>query len=69
VDRDRAIYVYGFEKKDVANIRPNELEAFRELAQVMLGYTRAELARYVEAGALFRVEGPEEEEIAEKVPQ
>ncbi len=58
---DRAVYVYGFEKKDLANIRPNELEAFRELAQVILGYTPAEIARRVEDGALFNVEKPEEE--------
>ena len=61
--------MYGFEKKDVANIKPQELEAFRELAQVMLGYTRAELARYVEDGVLFRVEGPEDEANAEEVSQ
>ena len=64
---DRAIYVYGFEKKDLANIRPNELEAFRELAQVILGYTNAEIAQRVEDGALFKVEKPEEENNAEKI--
>ncbi len=58
---DRAVYVYGFEKRDLANIRPNELEAFRELAQVVLGYTTAEIAKRVEDGALFNVEKPEEE--------
>lgn len=64
---DRAVYVYGFQKKDLANIRPNELEAFRELAQVVLGYTNAEIAQRVEDGALFNVEKPEEENNAEKV--
>ncbi len=34
---NRAVYVYGFEKKDVANIDRRELEAFRELAEVVLG--------------------------------
>jgi len=58
---DRAVYVYGFEKKDLANIRPNELEAFRELAQVILGYTNAEIARRVEDGALFNVDKPGKE--------
>lgn len=56
---DRAIFVYGFEKKDFANIRSNELEAFRELAKVILGYTAAEMERMVEAGVLFRVKAPE----------
>ncbi|MHB1674732.1 MAG: type II toxin-antitoxin system RelE/ParE family toxin [Acidobacteriaceae bacterium] len=66
---DRAVYVYGFQKKDLANIRPNELEAFRELAQVVLGYTNAEIAQRVEDGALFNVEMPEEENNAEKISQ
>ena len=58
---DRAVYIYGFEKKDLANIRPNELEAFRELAQVILGYTNIEIAQRIEDGALFKVEEPEED--------
>ena len=57
----RAVYVYGFEKKDRANIKPDELEAFRELASVVLGYPDAELARLVAEGALLKVEGPREE--------
>ena len=64
---DRAVYVYGFQKKDLANIRPNELEAFRELAHVILGYTNAEMAQRVEDGALFNVEKPEDENNAEKI--
>jgi hypothetical protein len=54
-------YVYGFEKKDLANIRPNELEAFRELAKVILGYTKAEITKRVEDGALFEVQRSEED--------
>lgn len=57
---NRAVYVYGFEKKDLANIKPNELEAFRELAEVILGYTSTEIAKRVEDRALFKVEDPEE---------
>jgi hypothetical protein len=57
---DRAVYVYGFEKKDLANIRPDELEASRELAKVILGYTKAEIEKRVEDGALFKVEKPED---------
>jgi len=57
---NRAVYVYGFEKKDLANIKPDELEAFRELAEVILGYTSAEIAKRVKDGALFEVEEPEE---------
>ena len=56
----RAVYVYGFEKKDRANIEADELEAFRELAAVILGYTDAELAERVRDGALLKVQVPEE---------
>lgn len=58
---DRAVYVFGFEKKDRPNIRPEELEAFKELATVILGYSDAEMAERVRDGALFEVVAPEEE--------
>jgi len=54
---NRAVFVYGFEKKDVANIGRREVEAFRELAAVILGYTDADIVRLVGEGALIRVEG------------
>ena len=58
---DRAIFVYGFEKKDAANIRQSDLAAFRRFAEVYLGYTNAELAQRVEDGVLFKVVKPEGE--------
>ncbi len=58
---NRAVYVYGFEKKDAANIDRRELEAFRELATVILGYTDAEIEQRVPDGALFKVEEPGED--------
>ncbi len=58
---NRAVYVYGFEKKDAANIGSRELEAFRELADVILGYTDAEIEQRVNDGALFHVEQPGED--------
>jgi hypothetical protein len=53
---DRAVYVYGFEKKDLANIKPDELEGLRELAKVILGYSKAEIENMVELGALFKIQ-------------
>jgi hypothetical protein len=53
---DRAVYIYGFQKKDVANISQRELEAFRELAEVILRYTDAEMKQRVNDGALCQVE-------------
>lgn len=56
---DRAVFVHGFEKKDLGNIRRDELEAFRELAKVILGYSHAEIARRVQDGALIEIQFPE----------
>ena len=35
---DKAFFVYGFAKNERANIRQDELNAFRKLADQMLGY-------------------------------
>ena len=58
---NRAVYVYGFEKKDAANIDRRELEAFRELAEVVLEYTDFEIEQRVKDGALFHVKEPGED--------
>jgi len=62
--RSRAVFAYGFEKKDRANIDAKELEAFRELAAVILGYSDAELAQRVRNGALMEIQVPPEVESA-----
>ena len=54
--KGRAVFVYGFEKKDLGNIKAIELEAFRELADVILGYSDAEISRRVADGALIELE-------------
>jgi hypothetical protein len=61
---DRAVYVHGFEKKDISNIGLKDLNAFRKLAKAYLGYTGAELAQRVEDGALLIVQEPEGEDNA-----
>lgn len=60
--RQRLVFVYGFEKKDRANITTEELEAFRELANVILGYTEAEIAQRVADGALIPITRSKEKE-------
>ncbi len=55
---DRAVFVYGFEKKDLANIDQNELEAFRELAKRVLAYSATEMELAVEAGVFLKVKTP-----------
>jgi hypothetical protein len=66
---NRAVYIYGFEKKDLANIERRELEAFRELATVVLGYTETEMAKFIEAGVFFSVLPPKEPTYAQKNSQ
>jgi hypothetical protein len=60
----RAVFVHGFEKKSVGNIRDDELEAFKELADVVLGYSDTEIAKRVADGALIEVLPPKENEDA-----
>jgi hypothetical protein len=54
------VFVHGFAKKDVANIKENELMAFRELADVILGYSDTEIAKRVADGALMEIAPPRE---------
>lgn len=59
--RKRAVFVYGFEKKDIGNIRTDELAAFRELAGVVLGYSDSEMGQRVADGVLIEVRPPKED--------
>ena len=58
---DRAVYVYGFEKKDLSNIRADDLQLFRDLAKEILAYSAAEMEFAVRAGEFAKIEVPEEE--------
>lgn len=66
--KQRAVFVHGFEKKDQGNIRANELEAFRELARIVLGYSRNEMSERVADGALIEIQ-PSTEGRDDKVSQ
>ena len=50
-----AFFVHGFAKNEVANIRDEELVAFRLLAREMLNYDESELAQAVARGALVEI--------------
>ncbi|MGA3160518.1 MAG: type II toxin-antitoxin system RelE/ParE family toxin [Terracidiphilus sp.] len=52
---ERAIFVHGFAKNDVENIRPDELVALKKLAFSMLAYSEDALARVVANGTLIEV--------------
>ena len=52
---DRAFFVYGFAKSAQANLRRNELEAFRLLADESLTQDRSGLAAALAVGAIIEV--------------
>jgi len=52
---ERAFFVYGFAKSDRDNIRPNELKAFRKLADEMLALDAKALAMAVRNGTIMEV--------------
>ena len=51
----RAVFAYGFAKKDRDNIGRDELEAFRALADELLNYDSTVIERAVAANALIEV--------------
>jgi hypothetical protein len=53
--RERAIFVHGFAKNDVENIRPDELVALKKLAAEMLAYRRDELESAIASGTITEV--------------
>jgi hypothetical protein len=50
-----AIYVHGFAKSGVENIRPDELSALKRLASEMLAYREDALRKAVASGTLLEV--------------
>lgn len=52
---ERAIFVHGFAKKDLANVDARELKALKQLAKVILGYSEVEMASAVASGILLEV--------------
>ena len=52
----RAVFVFGFEKKDQANISTADLALFRELAPLYLEASAEQMERWLKAGALVLVE-------------
>jgi len=47
--------MFGFEKKDMANIKPDELKAYRKAARIYLGYSEEEVTAIVKRKALFEL--------------
>ncbi len=54
----RVVLMFGFEKKDLANIRGDELRAFRKAAHVYFGYSEDEISAIVRENSLLEIVGP-----------
>ncbi len=53
---DKAFFVYGFAKKNRANISTNELKALKRLAKELFSYDDMDLAQAIEHGKLIEVD-------------
>jgi hypothetical protein len=54
----RVVLMFGFEKKDLANIKTDELRAFRKAAHVYLGYSEEEMTAIVRDKSLSEIAKP-----------
>lgn len=52
---DKAFFIYGFAKKERANIGVKDLQALKLLAREMLSYTNPALTKAIKAGELIEV--------------
>ena len=55
---DRAVMMYGFEKKDVANIDAKEVKTFKKLAKQYFERSTDEMNQLVTLGILFEINPP-----------
>jgi hypothetical protein len=56
----RAVFLYCFAKNDRSNLKPDELDAFRELAKAILGFNAAEMRKAVGDGRFTEIEDENE---------
>jgi hypothetical protein len=54
----RVVLMFGFEKKDMANIKNDELRAFRKAARVYLAYSEEEMTAIVRQKSLAEIAKP-----------
>lgn len=54
----RVVLMYGFEKKDLANIKSDELRAYRKAAKVYLRYSQEQMTTIVREKALVEIHRP-----------
>ena len=51
----RAVLMFGFEKKDPVNINPDELRGYRKAARIYLGYSEEEMTAIVKRKTLIEI--------------
>lgn len=51
----RLVLMYGFEKKDLGNIRPDELKQFKASAKIYLGFSEEQISDLVQRRVLIEV--------------
>jgi hypothetical protein len=56
----RAILMFAWEKKEMENIKPNELKAYRDVAKVYLGYSDSRMTKLVKDRVLVEIIRPQE---------
>jgi hypothetical protein len=56
----RAIVMFAWEKKDMENIKPNELKAYRDVAKSYLGYSDLQMTKLVKDRVLVEIIRPRE---------
>jgi hypothetical protein len=54
----RIVMMFGFEKKDLANIKIDELKAFRKAARIYLGYSEEEMPNIAREKSLAEIAKP-----------
>jgi hypothetical protein len=54
----RIVMMFGFEKKDMDNIKPGDLSGFRKAARVYLSFSEEEIKGIVRNGALTEIVKP-----------
>ncbi len=54
----RAVLMFAWEKKDMENIKPNELKAYRDLAKIYLAFTEPQMAELLNNRVLVEIVQP-----------
>lgn len=52
---DKAVFMYGFSKKEAGNITKDELKALKELARHYFNLTKKDLTKAIKDGILIEV--------------